>query len=280
MKQINKLKESIMKNQIVKVGIILGAVWGISSMFFIRVFTDTPIPYRYSFSTDMILESLMVLPIITFFVPEYSGPLSVIAALFSALIYLILLVFVVNKLDCLILQKFKKEIRLRNRVFLGSILLVSIVLIIGILGSMIFNILEPTYNAPFYMVLLSLIVLSLPCLTGMFIGGVIGYAYCKSNLVVKILLFVVLFSIIAQGLYTYSDYKRCKDEDGRWHGVKKGCELPAEDAGIKCNTSSQCQYVCLAHNKTSMEGYCSRYKPYLGCWCYYEKGSVKCICRD
>jgi len=65
---------------------------------------------------------------------------------------------------------------------------------------------------------------------------------------------------------------KCNHKGGVWGGYESGrgrspgCNLPTNDAGIKCSDSSQCESACIAHDESNQN--CSCYG-----WTKLGKGS-------
>ena len=89
--------------------------------------------------------------------------------------------------------------------------------------------------------------------------------------------------------------KSCVAVNGMWHEEKNICVLPTIDSGKVCNDSKECAGECLAvlapeeENLLKREpgqhtlyklGYCSQWRPILGCRPRIEHGQINHITCD
>lgn len=75
--------------------------------------------------------------------------------------------------------------------------------------------------------------------------------------------------------------KSCRDNNGVWQRKMNGawiCMDKTTDANFPCDTSKECQGVCLYY-KGKTRGFCSRHTPFVGCAQEYENGKHFKICE-
>jgi len=75
----------------------------------------------------------------------------------------------------------------------------------------------------------------------------------------------------------------CEAQGGIWAGTIQGrgritgCNLPTKDGSKECNSSDECESVCLEDTTSSQRGKCHQWLKYKGCGIITADGRVLCL---